>query len=154
MRRTTLAALALVCLPIATLAALPEASPKPDWTALEQDEPTPLQAAMEDLKQGQRGVKKLMADPASNQRALMEQLESMERACMTALGAQPEFPAEIGKERLPVMKVGYKRSLAGLLGNVLAMQQATLEGDAAALKAAYDDLSAAKKQGHKEYRDF
>ena len=154
MKRTTLLALPLVCVPLATLWALPDpAESAADWTSL-QDDATPLQEAMGTLKEGQRGLKKLIDDPAANQRAMTELLVPMEEACLTAIRSELPLPEGVAAERAALLKVGYRRTMTQLLEQVLVMHEAALEKDGAALEAAYRALGLVKKAGHDEYQDL
>lgn len=108
MKRTTLLALPLVCVPLATLWALPDpAESAADWTSL-QDDATPLQEAMGTLKEGQRGLKKLIDDPAANQRAMTELLVPMEEACLTAIRSELPLPEAAYRALGQVKKAGHE----------------------------------------------
>ena len=108
--------------------------------------------AMETLKKGQRSVKKLMADVTANERALVDALRSMEGAVMTSLGATPEAPEGLAGKELEQFQIGYRTQMANLLQHLLAMQAATLKGDADAVAAGYAALVETKKVGHTDYR--
>lgn len=140
-------------LPVLVLAALPigfaltSAAP-----AATSDEA--LHDSMVVLQKGQRAIKKMLADPEANQRELLGKLGEMEAAVVVALG-EPAWPAPEGLEGVDagLFEVGYKRTLVELLDSTLALQEATLKGDAEAAKAAYEQMSSLKKSGHTEYRD-
>lgn len=116
------------------------------------DDDSPLHEAMETLKGAQRTLKKLIGDPAANEAQLMETLHAMESAVMTAIGESPAAPEGVTGKALDLHKIGYKSEMARLLQNILALQTATLNGDAAALQTGYDELNATKKAGHDAYK--
>jgi len=119
--------------------------------AFDGDEP-PLHEAMETLKGGQRALKKLISDPAANQEQLMTTLRSMESAALLAIGQTPEAPEGVTGKALELHQIGYKTQMSKLLTTLLEMQASTVNVDAAALKASYDELSAIKKAGHEAYK--
>jgi hypothetical protein len=154
MKRSALLVLPLLCAPLATLWAVPEHGGEPAASSRSQDEATPLQEAMGSLKNGQRGLKKLIGDPAANQQALIELLGSMEEACLIAIGSELPLPDEITGDRAALLKVGFRSTLADLLKQVLVMHEAALKQDKAALETGYRELGALKKVGHDRYSDL
>ena len=118
------------------------------------EDPSNLQQAMKSLNAGQRGLRKLVADPVANKDAITGLLTDMENAILGALKEAPPRPDSLTDAELPLFKVRFKRTLASLLQQVLAMEEATLQGDAEALKAAYDELGKVKKSGHTNFRDL
>ena len=147
MIRRSLLVLPLLIAPLAVAWNPPPAAP-----VVQED--TALQLAMDTLKNGQRSLKKLIAEPVTNEEAILKTLVGMEAATITALGETPLAPDGMSGKKLSHFKVGYRHMLAKLLVSLIGMQEATLNADAAALKTGYDELSAGKKSGHKEYRDF
>ena len=148
-----------VTLPALALLALTAAAPayvaSPANTAavvVDGDDHEALEEAMETLKAGQRAVKKGMDDPAANEAELMKHLEAMEAATLTAIPLHAEAPEGLAGKDLARWKVGYRAELTKLLTQILAMQDATLAGDAAALKKGYDALVEVKKSGHEDFR--
>lgn len=117
-----------------------------------EQETSALEESMGTLKRGQRGLKKLIAEPAENQAKLMEMLISMEAAALTAMQAMPPEPKDLPETDLALWHVGYRHTLTNLLGTILTMEDATLRGDAKALAAAYKELGKTKKAGHEEYQ--
>ena len=139
------------------LSALTAVAAHPLRTAPSQDaheeEETVLHGAMETLNHGQRGLRKLLREPADNRAAILDTLTGMERAAVTALGELPPRLEGISEAELPLWHVGYKRTMTTLLQQVLAMEQAALENDGDALNAAYAELGRIKTAGHEEYRE-
>lgn len=114
---------------------------------------TPLDEAMNVLKGGQRALRKAIKSPAENKDALLANLAKMEVAAHASILMTPRAMAKIPKEELAATTVAYKQKMTTLLVGILAMEEATLSGDAEALKAAYDAISATKKTGHESFRD-
>jgi len=117
-----------------------------------EQETSALEESMGTLKRGQRGLKKLIAEPAENQAKLMEMLISMEAASLIAMTAKPPEPKDLSETDLALWHVGYRQTLTNLLGTILTMEDATLRTDAKALAAAYKELGKTKKAGHEEYQ--
>jgi len=105
------------------------------------------------LNSGQRGLRKLIGDPAGNRPALLDTLTAMEAAAVTALGEAPPPPEGMPEEELVLSRVGCKRVIVGLPAEVLTMQEAALREDAETLSVAYEAFGQAKRAGHEEYRD-
>jgi hypothetical protein len=151
--QSTLPAIALLALTAALPLFTASAAPLESGSVLEfGDDDSPLHEAMESLKGGQRAVKKLIADPVANHDELMATLRSMESATMTALASTPKAPEDLSGKALELFNVDFKSEIATLLQNILALQTATLNGDAAALASGYEALSATKKSGHDKFR--
>lgn len=143
-----LPALALAALPLGV--ALTSAASSP---AIFADEDA-LHESMEVLQKSQRALKKLIKDPEANGRVLLETLGGMEAATLVALGEPaPAAPEGMEGKEAGLFEVGYKRTLVSLLDTTLKMQEATLEGKADELAAAYKELSELKGMGHEVYRD-
>lgn len=117
------------------------------------EEPSVLLEAMEIMNQDQRSLRKLLRDPGANQARILDALTSMEHATLIALGESPPRLESVPEGELALWNVGYKRSLAHLLQQVLTMQQAALERDDEALAVAYAEIGQLKSTGHEEYRD-
>ncbi len=124
------------------------------WTAHGAQEESPMGEAMGVLKKEQRSLRKLIADPAANEEAILTSLRKMERATLTAIAEAPPHPEALSGKKLALYNVGYRQTMATMLGTLLNMQKAALGGDGAALKKGYDELNASKEAGHQEYRDF
>lgn len=155
----TLPALALLALTAAAPAYVATASNSvasngaaSNHAAVDGDDHEALEEAMETLKAGQRAVKKAMGDPAANEAELMKHLEAMEAATLTAIPLKAEAPDGLAGKDLARWKVGYRAEMVKLLTQILAMQDATLAGDAAALQKGYDALVEVKKTGHEDFR--
>jgi hypothetical protein len=162
MRTSLLALLALCPLPVAgALRAAPSAAPEPPAAVAaavaldgEDGEESPLDAAMQTLQRSQRALKRLVGDPAANRDALLVGLGEMEAALIVALVEVPHEFEELEEADRALVHVGYRAMIARTLGEVLAMQEATLLGDAASLGAGYARLGELKKAGHASFRDL
>ncbi len=151
---TPLKGLLAICLLVAPAAVAPRLnSARPVEADAHDQEPTALQQAMDTLKGGQRALKKLIADPAENQVALMNTLGEMEHAALAALSERPPATEE-RPEADALWLVGYKRQIATLLQTVLTLEDAALRADADALADAYTQLGEVKKTGHERFRDL
>ncbi len=115
---------------------------------------TALQEAMSVLQKGHRGIKKRMGDLVVNQSALLEILSGMESATLRAMGKTPYGPEGLSEKDNALFLVAYRQEMAKLLVQILALQQATWQGDAQAFEAAYTELGSIKKAGHAVSRDF
>ncbi|MGK0217973.1 MAG: hypothetical protein ACI9HE_001456 [Planctomycetota bacterium] len=116
------------------------------------EEPTPLQAAMGTLQGNQRKLRKLVKDPVANKAALMEALGAMEGALLIGIQHTPEPAEGMSAEENALRSVNYKRAMVSTLDTVLAMQLATLGGDAETLGTTYKALGQHKKNGHDEFQ--
>jgi hypothetical protein len=142
--------LLLLSLPfIATNTAAP--SLRESVPVIREDE-TALQLAMQTLKVGQRSLKKQVSDVVANKDSLLATLDKMEAAVLVAIGEKVTAPEGLAGVDLALFNVGYKRQMVKLLGNILELREATLLEDSDAAKAAYGELSGAKKAGHQTYQ--
>lgn len=153
MRLLSALALALAALPLGV--ALTSAAPAPAPAPTTYADENVLQESMAVLQKSQRALKKLISDPGANEGKLLETLGNMEAAVMAALGEPaPDAPKGVEGKAASLFELGYKRTLVSLLDTTLKMQEATLEGEAEALAAAYKELSELKGSGHSNYRDI
>jgi hypothetical protein len=77
----------------------------------------------------------------------------MQAAALIAIAERPTAPEGLVGKELGLFHVGYKRAMLKLLDSIVAMEEATLNEDAEALKSAYSSLAGAKKAGHNKYQD-
>ena len=138
-------------LTVLVLSALTAAFAQPIRTAGPQD--TPLQESMETLNQGQRSLRKLIKAPNDNQASILGALGGMEHAVLLALREPPPRPEGQSDAEFALLRVGFKRTLAALLQQVLTLEQAALESDAEAMSAAYTELGRIKSAGHEKYQE-
>lgn len=137
--------------PLMTLAE--HGTPKSSSQLQTQLQESPLVPHMKALNGGQRSLKKLIADPAATETALLEQLTAMEdaaHALLTLAPPSPEKPVE-GDRRVWVNE--YKKTLVEVYVLVLDLNNAAVRRDAEALASGYEKLAALKKLGHEQFRD-
>jgi len=119
------------------------------FTSAQDDEPTPLQAAMGKLMGAQKSMRKSAGDPVANKDALLRSLGAIEEAVLTAYAHEPAAPE--GEDE-HAWSVGYRRAMLEALDAALACELATHQGDADAFAEAYKALGATKKRGHDAYK--
>lgn len=133
---------------VALLAAAP-ALTSGSIPGFQDDEPTPLQAAMGQMQGSQRAMRRLIKDPGANKAALLRATAALQEAALVTYSLAP--PAPEGAEEHG-WRIGFKRELLKTLDAALACELATLQGDADALGAAYQALGASKKSGHDRFQ--
>ena len=119
------------------------------FSRAQDDEPTPLQEAMGKMQGSQRAMRRMVGDPTANKDALLRAVATIEEGALEAFVLAP--PAPDGADAV-AWRIGYKRQILKTLDAALACEQATHEGNADALAAAYQALNATKKAGHDQYQ--
>lgn len=148
--RFWIAATALAAAPLAVAATtLSSPTSSPGWG---QDE-GPLLPHMKALNGGQRALKRLIVDPQTNERALLDQISAMQGAALAILTLPPPEPKPEVKADARLWSNAFRRSMADVYVLLLELERATLEGDVAALATGYERLGALKKSGHEAFRD-
>ena len=118
-------------------------------TAPQDDEPTPLQAAMQEMMGGQRAMRRLVRDPAANVEGLVAAASAIQRGALAAYSLPPAAPEGEDPHR---WRIGYQRQILRLLDTALECELAARAGDAELLKAAYARLGEIKAEGHDTYQ--
>lgn len=133
---------------VAILAAAP-AVPLGAPGLIQDDEPTPIQAAMGQMQGSQRAMRRLIKDPGANKAALLKATGSIQEAAIRAYDLAPPAPEGTDEH---VWRIGFKREVLRTMDAALACELATHQGDAEALGSAYQALGASKKAGHDTYQ--
>lgn len=115
----------------------------------DDEETTPLQDAMGRLQDGQRSLRRLVRDP-SRKDDILRTVGDMQQAALDAFALSPPLPEEEVDEQ--EWRIGFQRQMLNALDRMLALELAAHQGDAEAMKAAYDALSEAKQTGHDTYQ--
>ncbi|HPF15695.1 MAG TPA: hypothetical protein PLJ12_15630, partial [Planctomycetota bacterium] len=112
-----------------------------------------LEDAMDGMKDAQRALRGLLADPATNQKDILRALLAMESACATAFAQEPPRPeAKLSDQEWALYVISFKSSLLELQRTILDMQANAWKNDAEALKKGYEALNADKKKGHDKFK--
>jgi hypothetical protein len=115
----------------------------------QDDEDTPLQQAMHQLKDGQRKLHKLKRDPVANKDGLLAACEAIQGGALAAFSLPPAAPEG---EPAAAWRIGYQRTILQVLDSALELEAATHAGDSEAVAAAYERLAEVKKGGHDRYQ--
>ncbi len=119
-----------------------------DAGALEE---TPLEKAMDKLKDGMKSLKGVLGDETKTDKA-MSTLRSMEEAAIDAYKFTPEAPVGMKGDELRTHNTGFRKGMLMTAMTVVDMELAILEGRDADAKKGYQQLMRVKKGGHKKYK--
>ena len=119
--------------------------------AVQDEELTPLQEAMNGLQSGQRKLRKLLKDPIETA-ATVEVVHAMEANALTAFGLPPDAPATLSEAERPGWRIGFQRQILKVADSLLVLELAVLQGEGEQARQAYKDLNAVKKAGHDIYQ--
>ncbi|MBT3339689.1 MAG: hypothetical protein HOM34_07000 [Planctomycetes bacterium] len=114
-------------------------------------EETPLEKAMDKLKDGMKSLKGVLGDATKTDKA-MSILQSMEVAAMDSYRFTPDAPAELKGNDLRAYNTGFRKGMLAIAMTVVDMELAVLDGRNADAKKGYQQLSRVKKGGHKKYK--
>lgn len=141
MKLLTLAAVAALA---ATLFVLPFQAP----AAERATEDGPLATAMDGLQGGMRAIGRLVGDATKHPEAMVIG-QTMQGHVLDAYSNPPEAPEG---EDVARHTLAFRTQLHGVLGELLALEAALLDGDAEAAKKRFGNLNDLKKSGHDRFK--
>lgn len=118
----------------------------------QQDEPkTPLGKKMAAMNTALKAVGRQIDDPSKNASTL-EQLTAIETNAKAAMSMEPEKKEKIPAAEQAKFVSDYQAEMKKMLGVVDKLKAAVKAGNNAEAAKLYDDLKAAQREGHKEFR--
>lgn len=113
--------------------------------------PAGVPGSMRAMKRALRQLSQQIADPAKKDENL-KLIQDMQHAALTAKGSKPETPLKAAKDAAAKAEVlaEFRGELIKLLHQLLDVEQALLEGDAARAEAALKKVPAIRDHAHEE----
>ena len=131
-----------------TVAVVLTCTPRPSFA---DEKKTPLEEQMDTMNKAFKTLKKQVAD-ASKKDANAELVATMKKSAIASKDLAPEKAKDVPEADRAKFVEEYKGALDKLIAGIDSLDKAVRDGNADATKAAIEDLTKQKGDGHKKFQ--
>ena len=120
--------------------------------AAEEHKHTPLEDAMEAMNKALKTLKAQAAD-ASKQQANLELVAEMQKQMVIAKSMAPARAAKLNGAEKQKFMAEYRKAMVALIGDLLKLETAVLDGKTAEVEAMIKNLNKVKTDGNEKFQE-